>query len=114
MPLNRNISVLKGTVTAKQGKQAAQELNARKSALLTWDMVAHQMGGKYSLSYLWQVAHGKRPPTRRLLLALGIVKPEKRAGIRVRMSKDEAMALVRGQVSLALENRVRYQLWGRK
>jgi hypothetical protein len=114
MAINRNISALKGAVTAKQGKQAAQELNARKTALLTWDKVSFGLGGKYAPAYLWQIAQGKRPPTRRLLLALGIVKPETRSGIRVRMSKDEAMALVRGQVSLALENRIRYQLWGRK
>ena len=114
MALKRTVSALTGGVTAKQVKQCGAELNARVEALKTWDRVAFGLGGKFDRSYLWQVAMDKRKPSRRLLLALGIVKPEKRAGIRVRMSKDEAMALVRGQVSLALENRVRYQLWGRK
>ena len=111
MASNRNISVLKGTVTAKQEKQAMQELNARKSALLTWRAVATSLGMTDEQAYVWQVFHGKRPPTRRLLLALGIVKPEKRTGIRVRMSAEEARAIVnQGIVPVNVKNRIRYQM----
>ena len=111
----RNISVLKGTLDAKQGKQAIQELKARKSALLTWDKVSFGLGGKYAPAYLWQIAEGKRPASRRLLLALGVVKPEKRQGIRVRMSQEEAREIVDyNTMPVNVKNRIRYQLWGRK
>ncbi len=63
---------------------------------------------------MWQVAAERKAPSKKLLLALGIVKPEKRTGIRVRMSEAEAFDLTRGIVSVNLINRVRYQLWGRK
>jgi hypothetical protein len=96
----------------QRGTKAAKRLLALKSEWGTWRAVAEHLSA--NVGEVHAAANGKRPPTRRLLLALGIVKPETRSGIRVRMSKDEAMALVRGQVSLALENRIRYQLWGRK
>ena len=92
--------------------KAAKRLLALKLEWGTWRAVAEHLSA--NVGEVYGVATGKRRASRRLLLALGIVKPEKRAGIRVRMSKDEAMALVRGQVSLALENRVRYHLGGRK
>ena len=92
--------------------KAAKRLLALKLEWGTWRAVAEHLNA--NVGEVYGVATGKRRASRRLLLALGIVKPEKRTGIRVRMSKDEAMALVRGQVSLASENRNRYQLWGRK
>lgn len=92
--------------------KAAKRLLALKTEWGTWRAVAERLNA--NVGEVHGAATSKRAPSRRLLLALGIVKAEHRSGIRVRMSKDEAMALVRGQVSLALENRVRYQLWGRK
>lgn len=115
MPPNRNISALKGTPDAKQGKQAMQELKARKSALLTWDKVSFGLGGKYAPAYLWQIAQGKRPASRRLLLALGIVKPEKRNDIRIRMTLSDAREIVdHGTMPVNVKNRISYALWGRK
>lgn len=111
MPLNRKVSALTGGVTDKQVKQCGAELNARVEALKTWDRVAFSLGGKFDRSYLWQVAMDKRKPSRRLLLALGIVKPEKRTGIRVRMSEAEARAIVnQGIVPVNVKNRIRYQM----
>jgi len=111
MPLNRKVSALTGGITAKQVKQCGVELNARVEALKTWDRVSFSLGGKFDRSYLWQVAMDKRKPSRRLLRALGIVKPEKRAGIRVRMSQEEAREIVQfDTVPVNVKNRIRYQM----
>lgn len=115
MALKRDISALIGGVTPKQVKQAVDELKGRKSALLTWDRVSYAMDGAFAESYLWQVAHGKRRPSRRLLKALGIIKPETRPGVRVRMSMEEAREIVEwNTVPQGVKNRIRYQMWGRK
>ena len=115
MGLNRNISALKGTLPAKQGKQAMQELKARKTALLTWERVSFGLGGKYAPAYLWQIAEGKRPASRRLLRALGIVKPEKRTDIRIRMTASDAREIAEHDtIPLNVKNRIRYALWGVK
>lgn len=115
MALNRKVSALTGGVTDKQAEQATQALKARKSALLTWDMVSHQMPDNFDRTYLWQVANGKRPPSRRLLRALGVIKPERRTGIRVRMSAEEAREIVDyGTIPADVVNRIGYQLWGVK
>ena len=53
---------------------------------------------------------GKRRPSRRLLRALAIIKPEKRSGIRVRITDAEASDLLRGEVGVRLQAKVRYQL----
>lgn len=110
MPPTRKVSALIGAVTAKQAKRAMQELEARKLALLTWDRVSYAMDGAFAESYLWQVANGKRRPSRRLLRALAIIKPEKRTGIRVRITDTEAADLLRGEVGVRLQAKVRYQL----
>ena len=110
MPPTRKISALRGAVTAQQAKRAMQELEARKLALLTWDRVSYAMDGAFAESYLWQVANGKRRPSRRLLRALAIIKPEKRSGIRVRITDAEASDLLRGEVGVRLQAKVRYQL----
>ena len=55
-------------------------------------------------------AKGKRRPSRRLLRALAIIKPEKRSGIRVRITDAEASDLLRGEVGVRLQAKVRYQL----
>ena len=115
MALDRDISVLKGMPTAKQGEQAIQELKARKSALLTWDKVSFGLGEKYAPAYLWQIAQGKRPASRRLLRALGIVKPEKRTDIRIRMTVSDAREIVdHDTMPVNVKNRIRYALWGVK
>lgn len=110
MPPTRKVSALTGVVTDKQVAQAVRELNARLEALLTWDKVAYGLGERFERSYLWQVAMGKRRPSRRLLRALGIIKPEKRTGIRVRITGTEAADLLRGEVGVRLQAKVRYQL----
>lgn len=115
MPPTRKISALTGAVTAKQAKRAMQELEARKLALLTWDRVSYAMDGAFAESYLWQVANGKRRPSRRLLRALGIIKQEKRTGIRVRISLEDAREIVEyNTVPMDLRNRISYAMWGRK
>lgn len=77
--------------------------------------MAHLSGSSYaaigrrygvSAAYVEQVSKGKRPASRRLLLALGVVKPERRSGIRVRMSYAEAEQVARGVVPVALRARV--------
>ena len=106
----RKVSALTGVVADKQVAQAVRELNARLEALLTWDKVAYGLGERFERSYLWQVAMGKRRPSRRLLRALAIIKPEKRSGIRVRITDAEASDLLRGEVGVRLQAKVRYQL----
>lgn len=111
MPPTRTVSALTGGVTDKQVAQAMRELKTRLEALLTWDKVAYGLGGHFERSYLWQVAMGKRRPSRRLLRALAIIKPERRTGIRVRMSADEAREIVQfSTVPVDVVNRIRYQL----
>ena len=115
MPSIRKVSTLTGAVTPQQAKRAAHELNARVVALVTWDKVAYSLGGKFDRSYLWQVAHDKRVPSRRLLLALGVVKPEKRNDIRIRMTLSDAREIVEHDTMPAnVKNRIRYAMWGRK
>lgn len=115
MASKRNITEVIGTATRKQAERAAIELNARRNALGTWDKVAFSLAGKFNPAYLWQVGAGRKQPSRRLLRALGIVKPEKRTGIRVRMSVAEAREIVdRGTVPVNLVNRIGYALWGVK
>ena len=110
MPPTRKVSALTGVVTDKQVAQAMRELKTRLEALLTWDKVAYGLGERFERSYLWQVAMGKRRPSRRLLRALAIIKPEKRSGIRVRITDAEASDLLRGEVGVRLQAKVRYQL----
>lgn len=113
MPLNRNISVIIGK---KGGGSVAQELTARHAALGTWDKVAFSVGnGAFLAQYLWQVANGKRPPSNKLLRALGRIKPEKRDGIRVRMTLSDAREIVdHGTLPANVKNRISYALWGKK
>jgi hypothetical protein len=95
------------------GTKAAKRLLALKTEWGTWRAVAEHLSA--NVGEVHGVANGKRPPSRRLLLALGIVKPEKRTGIRVRMSQEEARELVEHDTIRAdLRNRIRYALWGRK
>lgn len=111
MATTRKVSALTGVVTDKQVAQAVRELNARLEALRTWDKVAYGLGERFERSYLWQVAMGKRRPSRRLLRALAIIKPERRTGIRVRMSADEAREIVQfNTMPVDVVNRIRYQL----
>jgi hypothetical protein len=99
-------------LTDKQHQQAIEIINKHKVGK-TWDVVGAELG--YAPAYLWQIAQGKRPPSRRLLLALGIVRPEKRTGIRVRMSQEEAREIVDyGTMPVNVLNRIRYAMWGRK
>ena len=98
-------------MTDKQHKQAIEIINKHKVGK-TWDVVGAELG--YAPAYLWMVAQGKRPPSQKLLKALGIVKPEKRAGIRVRMSQEEAREIVEHDtMPVNVKNRIRYALWGK-
>ncbi len=111
MPSKRNITEVIGTATRKQAERAVIELNARRDALGTWDKVAFSLGQKFNPAYLWQVGAGRKQPSRRLLRALGIVKPDKRTGIRVRMSQDEAREIVDyNTIPVNVKNRIRYQM----
>ena len=95
------------------GTKAAKRLLALKTEWGTWRAVAEHLSA--NVGEVHGVANGKRPPSRRLLLALGIVKPEKRTGIRVRMSQEEAREIVdHGTMPVNVLNRIRYALWGRK
>ena len=115
MAQNRKKSTLLNLASAKQTLAAEKELNARKSALLTWKAVTFGLGAWCNESYIRQVAMGKRVPSRRLLLALGIVKAEHRSGIRVRMSAEEAREIVEHDTMPAnVKNRIRYAMWGKK
>jgi len=59
------------------------------------------------------VAQGKQPPSKKLLRALGVVKPEKRTDIRIRMTVSDAREIVDHQtIPLNVVNRIRYALWG--
>ena len=115
MPLNRNVTEVTGGLTAKQVSQAINALKALKTHAGAWRKVASDLGGKFDASYLLHVSYGDKPPSRRLLLALGIVKPEKRQGIRVRMSQEEAREIVEwNTVPQDVKNRIRWQMGGVK
>lgn len=111
MAASRKITEVIAVLGTNQAQRAMSELSARRDALGTWDKVAYSLGDKFNPAYLWQVGAGRKKPSRRLLLALGIVKPEKRTGIRVRMSEAEARAIVnQGIVPVNVKNRIRYQM----
>ena len=93
--------------------KAAKRLLALKLEWGTWRAVAEHLNA--NVGEVYGVATGKRRASRRLLLALGIVKPEKRNGIRVRMSAEEAREIVDyGTIPADVVNRIGYQLWGVK
>ena len=115
MAPNRKKSTLLNLASAKQTLAAENELGARKSALLTWKAVSFGLGAWCNESYIRQVAIGKRVPSRRLLLALGIVKPEKRNDIRIRMTLSDAREIVEHDtMPVNVKNRIRYAMWGKK
>ena len=93
--------------------KAAKRLLALKLEWGTWRAVAEHLNA--NVGEVYGVATGKRRASRRLLLALGIVKPEKRSGIRVRMSVEEAREIVDyGTIPADVVNRIGYQLCGVK
>ena len=93
--------------------KAAKRLLALKLEWGTWRAVAEHLNA--NVGEVYGVATGKRRASRRLLLALGIVKTEKRTGIRVRMSAEEAREIVDyGTIPADVVNRIGYQLWGVK
>jgi hypothetical protein len=97
-------------LTDKQHQQAIEIINKHKVGK-TWDVVGAELG--YAPAYLWMVAQGKRPPSKKLLRALGVVKPEKRTDIRIRMTVSDAREIVDHQtIPLNVVNRIRYALWG--
>lgn len=111
----RNVTEVTGGITAKQASQAINALKALKTHAGAWRKVASNLGGKFDASYLLHVSHGDKPPSRRLLRTLGVIKPEKRTGIRVRMSLEEAHEIVDyGTIPADVVNRIGYQLWGVK
>lgn len=85
-------------------RRAGKALLTRFALCGSWRAVARDLAT--SAGYLALVLRGRRPPSRRLLLALGVIKPERRAGIRVRLTLDDARALMRGRVPAALRARV--------
>lgn len=91
-------------MTTPQGKRVMRALKARYGPSFSISSSARDLGT--SKGYLSLVLQGHRPPSRRLLLALGVIKPERRSGIRVRMSYAEAEQVARGVVPVALRARV--------
>jgi len=111
----RNVTEVTGGLTAKQVSQAINVLKTLKTHAGAWRKVASDLGGKFDASYLLHVSYGDKPPSRRLLIALGIVKPEKRNGIRVRISMEHAREMVDfDTVPFDLKNRMRYLMMGAK
>lgn len=93
--------------------KAAKRLLALKTEWGTWRAVAEHLNA--NVGEIHGAATGKRPPSRRLLIALGIVKPERRNGIRVRISMEDAREMVDyDTVPFDLKNRMRYLMMGAK
>lgn len=113
MAASRNITEVIAVLGTNQAQRAMSELSARRDALGTWDKVAYSLGDKFNPAYLWQVGAGRKKPSRRLLRALGIVKPEKRTDVRIRMTLADARKVEQGIVPVNVANRVRYALWGK-
>lgn len=84
-----------------QAQKVIFDFHARTGS---WERAAGEL--KTSTGYLFLVAHGKRRPSRRLLLALGVVKPERRYGIRVRLSAADARRIMAGEVPASVRARV--------
>ncbi len=70
----------------------------------TYAELGRQYG--FAAAYLYQVATGRRPASRRLLVALGLAQPERRRGVRVRMSAADAERIMRGDVPPHVRARV--------
>lgn len=114
MASTSTVTEVTGTLSDKQAERATRELGTSLRAFGRWSKVSESLGG-INKSFLWQVAHGQKPPSRRLLIALGIVKPERRNGIRVRISMEDAREMVDyDTVPFDLKNRMRYLMMGAK
>lgn len=92
----------------RESMRAQEALRTLRTEAGSWEEAGKRM--KTSAGYLFNVAIGRRSPSRRLLLALGVVKPEHRSGIRVRMTRAEAESVMRGVVPAALRARVAGQV----
>ena len=89
-----------------QDKRAADALSARRIACGSWRAVALELAEEFDASYLLRVAKMGKHPSRRLLRALGIVKPEKSYGVRIRLSMAEAWEAAHGRLSVGLQLRI--------
>ena len=97
----------------QRGTKAAKRLLALKSEWGTWRAVAEHLSA--NVGEVHAAANGKRPPSRRLLCALGVVKPEKRTDVRIRMTVSDAREIVdHDTMPVNVKNRIRYALWGVK
>ena len=105
MALNRKATEVADALGVKYGPQAVNALKALYSDLGGWRKVAARLG-TFDNAYVWQVAHGQKHPSRRLLRALGIVKPEKSYGVRIRLSMAEAKDAAHGRLSVGLQLRI--------
>ena len=95
------------------GTKATKRLLALKTERGTWRAVAEHLSA--NVGEVHGAANGKRAPSRRLLRALGIVKPEKRNDIRIRMTLSDAREIVEHDTMPAnVKNRIRYAMWGKK
>ena len=93
--------------------KAAKRLLALKTEWGTWRAVAEHLSA--NVGEVHGAATSKRVPSRRLLLALGIVKPEKRNDIRIRMTLSDAREIVEHDtMPVNVKNRIRYAMWGKK
>ena len=97
----------------QRATKAAKRLLALKTEWGTWRAVAEHLSA--NVGEVHGAANGKRAPSRRLLRALGIVKPEKRNDIRIRMTLSDAREIVEHDTMPAnVKNRIRYAMWGKK
>lgn len=90
-------------MTTPQVKRVMRALKARYGPSFSISSSARDLG--MSKGYVSLVLSGHRPAGR-LLRALGVVKPERRGGVRVRMSRAEAEQVASGVVPVALRARV--------
>ena len=96
-----------------QDAKAAKRILALESEWGTWRGVAEHLN--VNVGEVHGVAIGKRRASRRLLIALGIVKPKKRNDIRIRMTLSDAREIVEHDTMPAnVKNRISYALWGKK
>ena len=93
--------------------KAAKRLLALKLEWGTWRAVAEHLSA--NVGEVHGAATSKRAPSRRLLRALGIVRPEKRNDIRIRMTLSDAREIVEHDtMPVNVKNRIRYALWQKK
>lgn len=78
----------------------------------TWADVGDELSPTFSGSYLAQVVRGARPASKKLLVALGLVRVKKDSRRRLRFSRDELVDLSSGKVPAMVRQRARAIVMG--